>query len=428
MTHPEAFAASPEALEAFAQDLARIGFVGLGAPALAPALHAELLEEARRQRAQAWAQNPTSAFDQQLMRAEIGPLGAAFLRNVGTPFLESLMGEAVEFSPEATCYTYYDATEARLGIHLDREDSCFCTLILYLEAVHPEGAAPSRGLTLEVFAPNRKPEDAPVHIIPTVTNSLAVGRGSQTPHGRPSLAEGERVVALTACFSRADAKGRAHEAAAREALLSEGYAAWAQGDLAASHARLQALAARAPMSAALAAGFGRVLWTAGDFEGARQAFKAAADLEGDDPSHWSNIGLAHRDLKAPEQAFAAFRAALTLQPAFAPALNEWANTLQDQGEWLRALELYEQSLAYDASRAVVHHNLGVCLRRLGEDQLAGESFLAALRLDPNYAASLEELGDLSAGYGDWEQARRLLSSAGTPRAQEIWNLRTSAAG
>ena len=419
---------SEEAAKALAADLERIGFVGAPAPSLAPALHAELLEEARRQRAAAWENAATASFDQQLMRADLGPLGAAFLTTIGEPFLSALMGEALEVSAESTCYTYYDEAESRLGIHFDREDSCACTLILYLEAVHPPGVAPSRGLTLEVFAPDRQPGDAPIHVIPTETNALAIGRGSKVPHGRPNLAAGERVVALTACFHRADQTARESAKAAQEALLFEGHEAWAQGDLATAHARFQALAARAPMTAALAAGFGRVFWSAGDFEGARQGFKQAADLEGDDPSHWSNIGLALRDQKAADQAFASFRAALTLDADFAPALNEWANTLQDQGDYAQALKLYEHSLALESHRAVVHHNLGVCWARLGHDQLAAEAWLAALRLDPNYAHSLEELGDLYARYGDFEQARHLLGRANTPRAVEIWTSRTQKAG
>ncbi|WP_051085778.1 tetratricopeptide repeat protein [Neomegalonema perideroedes] len=423
MLNPDAraaLAASDERLQALAADLERIGFVGIGAPALAPALHAELLEEARLQRAAAWENAATADFDQQLMRAELGPLGAAFLRTIGEPFLSALMGEALEVSRESTCYTYYDAAESRLGVHLDRKESCACTLILYLEASHPPAAEPSRGLSLEVFAPGHAPGDAPVHVIPTETNGLAIGRGSEVPHGRPNLAAGERVIALTACFHRAEAAARAQAAAAEEALLSEGLEAWAQGDLATASARLQALAERAPMSAALAAGFGRISWSAGDFDGARAGFKAAADLEGDDPSHWSNIGLAHRDLKAPDQAFASFRAALTLNPHFAPALNEWANTLQDQGDYAAALKLYERSLAEDSSRAVTHHNLGVCWSRLGHDQLAAESWLTALRLDPGYAHALEELGDLYARYGDLAQAQGYLARAGTPRAADIW--------
>ncbi|MDD2867457.1 tetratricopeptide repeat protein [Neomegalonema sp.] len=414
-----ALAASDESLRALAADLERIGFVGIGAPALAPALHAELLEEALAQRAAAWENLATADFDQQLMRAELGPLGAAFLKTIGAPFLSALMGEALEVSRESTCYTYYDAAESRLGVHLDRKDSCACTLILYLEASHPPGAAPSRGLSLEVFAPGRAPGEAPVHVIPTQSNGLAIGRGSEVPHGRPNLAAGERVIALTACFHRAEAGAGARAKAAEEALLSEGLEAWGQGDLATAHARFQALAARAPMTAALAGGFGRVFWSAGDFEGARQSFKAAADLEGDDPSHWSNIGLALRDMQARDQAFASFRAALTLNPQFAPALNEWANTLQDQGEPAAALKLYERSLAEDASRAVVHHNLGVCWGRLGHDQIAAECYLTALRLDPGYAHALEELGDLYGRYGDLAQAQGYLARAGTPRAVEI---------
>lgn len=418
---PDAFAFGPADFSGTAGEIARYGFAGLPAPSLAADLHAELLAEALALRGAAWENRSTDAIDQQVMRAELGPLATAFLNGPGHALLESLVGESAAVSRESSCYTYYDAAEARLGTHLDREDSCAFTLIVYL-AARSGPAPPGPGLTLEVFAPGHGEGDDPVHIIPTRENSLAIGHGARVPHRRPSLASGERVVALTACFHRADPGARGAEAV--DSLIEQGRSAWAKGDPDAARALFSRALEIDPASPEALSGIGHACWTAGDFETSRQAFKAAADLAGDDPGHWCNIGLTHRDMQQPQQAIVAFQAALALSPGYAPALNEWANTLQDTGAVSASVELYERALSADPGRAVVYHNLGTAWLRLEQDTLAAHYFLAALRLDPHYHHSLEELGAMHLRHGDPDAARALLSRAGTERAQALWTQAT----
>ena len=108
-----------------------------------------------------------------------------------------------------------------------------------------------------------------------------------------------------------------------------------------------------------------------------------------------------------------------LDPRYAPALNEWANVLQDQGRYEAALGLYARALAIDPKRAVVHHNLGVAYRRLGYPERAEDAFRQALARDPGYVHSLEELALLYADTGRPDAAHSLLQRAGSPRAARI---------
>lgn len=179
--------------------------------------------------------------------------------------------------------------------------------------------------------------------------------------------------------------------------LMPGYEAWRAGRLPDARVFFDEKAKAQPDCADIWRGLGNVAWTLKDFTTALSHYSAALRIEPWSPMHWSNLGLVRRDLDQPEAAIAAFRVALVLDPEYAPALNEWANVLFDVGLYQYALPLYDASLAIDNSRAVVHHNKGVCLRHLGKVVEAEQYFRAALSLDPCYHYSLEELQRLSVG-------------------------------
>lgn len=101
---------------------------------------------------------------------------------------------------------------------------------------------------------------------------------------------------------------------------------------------------------------------------------------------------------------------------FAPAYNEWANVLLDVHEESSAYPLYQKALALDDTRAVYHHNIGLCCRRMGWEAEAEKHLVAALERDAAYAHSLEELGEIHLQRGDKERGMSLLHRANTPRA------------
>jgi Tfp pilus assembly protein PilF len=142
-------------------------------------------------------------------------------------------------------------------------------------------------------------------------------------------------------------------------------------------------------------GMGSVLWTLDRFEQASSAFRHAVELEPWNPMHWHNLGLAYRHLEKPAEARHLLEVATALDPEYEPAFNELANIHVEEGNFREALRIYDHALALDNSRAVVHHNRGVCLRLLGDFKGAAASFLAALKREPHYHHTLMEL------QGDW---------------------------
>src|SRR5579884_2102879 len=75
-----------------------------------------------------------------------------------------------------------------------------------------------------------------------------------------------------------------------------------------------------------------------------------------------NLGQALRDLRQQEPAAAAFRAALRLNPAFAPAWNNLGNTLRDLDRPDEAMNCYSRALQYRPDHPPTHYNLGVLLK------------------------------------------------------------------
>lgn len=174
--------------------------------------------------------------------------------------------------------------------------------------------------------------------------------------------------------------------------LAEGFRLWRNGQLAAAEARFRACLASGADDAAR--GLGSVLWTAGRFREAKEAFSEALRQSPWNPMHWSNLGLAQRDLGHYQAALLAFDMALALAPDYEPAWNEKANVLFDLGQYRRALPLYRRALTLNNRRAVVHHNLGMCLHAMDRTSEALSAFREALQLDPGYQYSLAMVASL----------------------------------
>lgn len=173
--------------------------------------------------------------------------------------------------------------------------------------------------------------------------------------------------------------------------LRPAYDAWRSGDHDRAQDMFEAWTGLHPDDADGWRGRGNVLWSRREFEHCLSCYQMALRLAPWNSMNWSNLGLVFRDLGRLHMAEAAFRVSLALDPTYAPGLNEWANVCYDGGRYREALMLYGRSLAIDGSRAVVHHNQGVCLRTLGAKPAAIASFQRALTLDPTYQWSIAEL-------------------------------------
>lgn len=131
----------------------------------------------------------------------LGPVAHGFLTDAAIlQLLRDYFGGDYDLSEGISCLTFYDSG-GHLGAHLDRPaENCAVTIIIYLEAVSPDPAAPDTGLVLAIYGKDPDSVGVPRIRIPTRAGSIVLGRGSQVWHERPALRPGESVVAITGCF------------------------------------------------------------------------------------------------------------------------------------------------------------------------------------------------------------------------------------
>lgn len=177
----------------------------------------------------------------------------------------------------------------------------------------------------------------------------------------------------------------------RNPRLTAPFQAWRDGELDEARHEFESWIAEHPSDPDGWRGLGNVFWSARIFAACLYCYQQAVRHDAWNPMHWGNLGLVFRDLERLAAAEACFEICLAIDPSYAPGLNEWGNVCYDDGRHRAALALYDRSLAIDRNRAVVHHNRGVCLRALGDWSGAIESFRTALRIDPSYQHTLNEL-------------------------------------
>ncbi|MDS4031360.1 MAG: tetratricopeptide repeat protein, partial [Candidatus Contendobacter sp.] len=137
---------------------------------------------------------------------------------------------------------------------------------------------------------------------------------------------------------------------------------------------------------------------------------ASEQTNADRPESYLNIGLIHVDQRQFDQAEAAYRAALNLQPTFTQAAVNLADLYRMRGRDGEGEKTLRQALALDPHNATVHHALGLLLIRQKRLPEAMAALGEAARLDSGnprygyvYAVALN-------GTGQGETAIRTLET------------------
>jgi tetratricopeptide (TPR) repeat protein len=120
------------------------------------------------------------------------------------------------------------------------------------------------------------------------------------------------------------------------------------------------------------------------------------------------MGLLQRGRHRPEESLEAFRSALEINPEYALARLDEADTLFQLERWSEAHEAYLKVLDTGLGSSDIHLHLGQLEQRLGHREEAERAFLEALRLNPAEALAHYHLGKLYRESGD------------RPRAQRAW--------
>jgi tetratricopeptide (TPR) repeat protein len=124
--------------------------------------------------------------------------------------------------------------------------------------------------------------------------------------------------------------------------------------------------------------------------------------------------LDNGDESTREQAAAAYRRSLELDPYLVPALINLANIHYSRDELVEAQALYERAIGLESDFFEAHFNLGNIYHDLGRFTEAQDCYLEALRLNPFYAdthfylaVTLEKMGLSSEARPHWRSYQQL---------------------
>ena len=129
------------------------------------------------------------------------------------------------------------------------------------------------------------------------------------------------------------------------------------------------------------------------------------------PMPWSGIGRIYRELGVIDSAAYAFEQAIALDSSHIPAYLSYAQLLEDEGEYERALALTEQAATHKPEAIEIQYMLGSLLARMEREEEAVSYLEAVTQAWPWHTESHYKLGQLLQRIGREEESREILSEA-----------------
>ena len=105
-----------------------------------------------------------------------------------------------------------------------------------------------------------------------------------------------------------------------------------------------------------------------------------------------------------DEAIAALRRAVELEPAHAAAHHNLGSACRDRGERKAALAQYREAARLDPRFVEAHYSIGLMLVEEREFEQALPSLARAAELDPRYAEARFQAGNAHMGLGNWQAA------------------------
>jgi tetratricopeptide (TPR) repeat protein len=124
-----------------------------------------------------------------------------------------------------------------------------------------------------------------------------------------------------------------------------------------------------------------------------------------------NLGNTLHNQGKLEEAIAAYRKAIEIDPNYAMAYNFLGSTLQSQGKLEEAITAYRKAIEIDPKLANAYHNLanayynlGIILNNQGKLEEAIAASRKAIEIEPNFAMAYYNLGNTLHNQGKLEEA------------------------
>ncbi|WP_114993775.1 class I SAM-dependent methyltransferase [Synechococcus sp. UW179A] len=149
---------------------------------------------------------------------------------------------------------------------------------------------------------------------------------------------------------------------------------------------------------------GKSLLALGQFEKAQQCLTKAHQLNNKDPETLKDIGNIFNALQNDAEAIRLYKAALSIDQNYAPAINNLGLIAKRQGSLTAAEQLIKRACDLDRSFAPYYINLGGIYKDLGNLDQALASTLKSLELKPDNPTALMNLGIIYKDLGNLDQA------------------------
>lgn len=149
---------------------------------------------------------------------------------------------------------------------------------------------------------------------------------------------------------------------------------------------------------------------AGRFEEAKTAYESILSEHPNRAAAWRGLGLVRARLGRLDEAERALRRALELAPELAGIHNDLGEVLRLAGRTAEAEAAFEAALALEPEHPQALNNLGVLCAQ-SDPERAKTCFLRAIQALPDYAHPYNNLGVLLEGQGKIDEALRCYEAA-----------------
>jgi tetratricopeptide (TPR) repeat protein len=149
---------------------------------------------------------------------------------------------------------------------------------------------------------------------------------------------------------------------------------------------------------------GNIYHNLGRYEEAEAAYRKAIDLDPENAYPWNGLGTVYADLGRHADAEAAYRQAIDLDPDYAAPWNNLGSFYGQQGRYEEAEAAFRKAIDLDPENAYPWNNLGTVYHNLGRYEEAEAAYRQAIDLDPDDADYHNNLGNVYRALGRYEEA------------------------